>query len=199
MVVPGHLLSIDYYEILGVHPSAEEFIIRAAYRALAHRYHLDKLGPDQSHLADRMAQINEAYEVLSDSDRRQEYDRTRQEGSAASRSTPSLDDLFDPPPTSASFASVDWEKACEYYPDLKEIDAELTRISWKLSWMFQSSLLESKSFEKRKKLAENLESRFLEVYFESNSGVISFAKELILEGLRDAAQECESRRMRFGK
>ncbi len=57
-------MSMDYDEILGVHPTAEEFVIRAAYRALARRYHPDKLGPDESGLADRMAQINEAYDDM---------------------------------------------------------------------------------------------------------------------------------------
>jgi curved DNA-binding protein CbpA len=142
-------MSIDYDEILGVHPTAEEFVIRAAYRALARRYHPDKLGPDESGLADRMAQINEAYDALSDSVRRQEYDRSRQAESASTRTAPSLDELFDPPPAGVSFASADWEKACEYYPDLPKIDSELMRISWKLAWMFRSSLLESKTFGQR--------------------------------------------------
>ena len=182
-------MAIDHYEVLGVHPSAEELIIRAAYRALAQRYHPDKLGPDEKHLADRMAQVNEAYRVLSDPVRRKEYDDSRETESASPKTALPLDDLFDPPPSGTSFASADWEKACEYFPDLKDIDTELTRISWKLAWMFQSALLESKTFERRKDLAVEIERIFLEIYFGTNSEIILFAKRLILAGLRDAAQE----------
>ena len=53
----------DYYAILGVHPSAEEAVISAAYRALAKLYHPDLY--KGSDAAERMAKINEAYETLS--------------------------------------------------------------------------------------------------------------------------------------
>ena len=48
----------DYYAILGVHPSAEEAVISAAYRALAKLYHPDLY--KGSDAAERMAKINEA-------------------------------------------------------------------------------------------------------------------------------------------
>ena len=48
----------DYYAILGVLPSAEEIVIKAAYRALSKRYHPDVYtGPN---IAEKMADINEA-------------------------------------------------------------------------------------------------------------------------------------------
>lgn len=64
----------DYYEILQVHPGASQEVIRAAYRALAQRYHPDNAGPDGEAT---MVVINGAYEVLGDSDRRAQYDRDR--------------------------------------------------------------------------------------------------------------------------
>jgi len=184
-------LPADYYEILGVHPTAEDFIIRAAYRALAHRYHPDKLSPDEAHLADRMAQINEAYDTLSDPGRRKEYDAARQASSAFSESlsSPALDDLFDPPPEGAALGSADWAKACEYYPDLHAIDSRLAEISWKLAWMFRASILESQAFEERKKLSKSLETSFLQLYFGTDNQVYSFGKNLVLGGLREAAEE----------
>jgi len=63
----------DYYAILMVHPSAERFLIEAAYKRLAREYHPDVSKAPDTH--EKMIAINEAYEVLTDSLRRTEYDR----------------------------------------------------------------------------------------------------------------------------
>jgi curved DNA-binding protein len=63
----------DYYEVLGVGRDATQQDIQAAYRRLARKFHPDV---DKSPGAeDRFKEINEAYHVLSDPDRRQGYDR----------------------------------------------------------------------------------------------------------------------------
>ena len=56
----------DYYAILGVTPQAEDVVIKAAFRALAQRYHPDKFSGSADDAHRKMAEINEAYEVLSD-------------------------------------------------------------------------------------------------------------------------------------
>ncbi len=61
----------DYYEVLGVSKDASQSDIKRAYRKLAHRYHPDKDGGDEA----KFKEINEAYEVLSDSKKRQTYDQ----------------------------------------------------------------------------------------------------------------------------
>ena len=65
----------DYYAILQVHPKAEREVIAAAYRRLAARYHPDVNASPGA--AERMKQLNEAYEVLSNPARRAAYDRSR--------------------------------------------------------------------------------------------------------------------------
>jgi Zn-finger nucleic acid-binding protein len=65
----------DYYTILGITPAADSTAISAAYKTLAHRYHPDVNRSPDANL--RMQEINEAYDVLSDPDRRKEYDRER--------------------------------------------------------------------------------------------------------------------------
>ena len=66
---------VDYYKVLQVDAEAEAEVIDAAYRALSKKYH-----PDVNRAADaedRMAQINSAYNVLSDSSKRRDYNYLR--------------------------------------------------------------------------------------------------------------------------
>lgn len=73
--------AMDAYRVLQVDPSAHEVVIRAAYYALARRYHPDGENPD----AARMAELNRAYDQVRDSLRRRAYDLERTQ-SARSRS-----------------------------------------------------------------------------------------------------------------
>ncbi|MCA9972135.1 MAG: J domain-containing protein [Anaerolineales bacterium] len=64
----------DYYQTLGVGRNANEKEIKKAYRKLARQYHPDK-NPGNAAAEEKFKEINEAYEVLSDSDKRQKYDQ----------------------------------------------------------------------------------------------------------------------------
>ena len=63
----------DYYEILGVERTATEIEIKRAYRTLALKYHPDK-NPDDKEAAEKFREAAEAYEVLSDPDKKNQYD-----------------------------------------------------------------------------------------------------------------------------
>ncbi len=64
----------DYYEVLGVEKNADEATLKQAYRSLAKKYHPD-LHPGDAEAEQKFKEINEAYGVLSDSEKRAQYDR----------------------------------------------------------------------------------------------------------------------------
>lgn len=64
-------MSKDYYDILGVDKNASQDEIKKAYRKKAHKYHPDKEGGDE----EKFKEVNKAYQVLSDEQKRKQYDQ----------------------------------------------------------------------------------------------------------------------------
>ena len=64
----------DYYEVLGIDRSADEASIKKAYRTLAKKYHPD-LHPGDAEAEAKFKEVNEAYAILSDADKKAKYDR----------------------------------------------------------------------------------------------------------------------------
>lgn len=64
----------DYYEVLGVDKNADEAAIKKAYRVLAKKYHPD-MNPGDEAAAEKFKEASEAYAVLSDADKRRQYDQ----------------------------------------------------------------------------------------------------------------------------
>jgi len=90
----------DYYEILGVQKGARPDDLKKAYRNLALKYHPDRVTPDKKKEAEeRFKEISEAYAVLSDPQKRSQYD---QFGHAGIDSKYSSDDIF----RNADFSSI---------------------------------------------------------------------------------------------
>lgn len=175
----------DLYAILGVIPSAEEIVIRAAWKALSQRYHPDRHDGNTSEANAKMVEINEAYTVLSDKEKRKTYDESRKGAGN------DFKDWIHEEDTGNSYVDplkINWELAVGYYPDLVDINNRLSKISTLLSFTFRATMLERKMFEKRNEFAEVTEKAFLEVYFGTNPRIVDFARQLILGGHKEAAK-----------
>ena len=64
----------DYYEVLGVDKSADDATLKKAYRQLAKKYHPD-VNPGDKEAEAKFKEATEAYSVLSDPDKRRQYDQ----------------------------------------------------------------------------------------------------------------------------
>ncbi len=65
----------DFYDVLGLSKGASEEEVKKAYRKMARKHHPDLNKEKQEEAAEKMKEVNEAYEILSDSSKRQQYDQ----------------------------------------------------------------------------------------------------------------------------
>ena len=89
----------DYYEVLGVAKSADKNELKKAYRKLAVQYHPDK-NPGDKAAEEKFKEAAEAYEVLTDADKRARYDRfghaglNQNSGGGFQRGGMTMEDIF---------------------------------------------------------------------------------------------------------
>ena len=89
-----YTMELDYYEVLGVSRSASPEDIKKAYRKLAMKFHPDR-NPGDKEAEEKFKQSTEAYEVLSDSSKRQIYDTYGLEGlKSRGYQGPDFEDIF---------------------------------------------------------------------------------------------------------
>lgn len=172
----------DYYRILGVLEDTEDIVIKAAYKALAQKYHPDKFQGNPKIAECRMKEINEAYSVLSDPSIRKQYDEARIRPEYEDNPYEETDDLL-------HTLDKDWLDATEYLPDLVDIALDLSKYSKELEFTFKVILIENKDFNNREKIAERIKKDYLQKYFGTNNQIHSFAERLFNLDRRDILKE----------
>lgn len=178
----------DYYAVLGILPSAEDVVIRAAYKALAQRFHPDRYTGSQEEAHKKMSELNEAYSVLSDPVKRSEYDKTRNAEGANTYDCDTTNKTdTDSLEKALAMHDSDWKVACDYYPELQKTFERLKRINKILGFMFKCVILEFKDYKNQNLIADELELNFLRSYFGDDKKIINFARELIYAGNKNAA------------
>lgn len=176
----------DHYSILGVLPDADPVVIVAVYRALCKKYHPDRWpgGAEEAHA--KMVQINLAYGVLSDSEKRADYDRIH---AASARGSFEAQDRADTGLDDSMYGfERQWSLAVSVHPDLESLRRNLEVISRTLSCSYVACLLETKRFDDRANIARQLEQDFLRRFFGTSPPILAFARNLIMSGQRAAAK-----------
>lgn len=186
----------EYYSILGVLPNTDNTIIETAYRALIKIYDLDGFTGPKEEAQRKIKEINEAYSVLSDPDKKKTYAESY--GAAEQKDSFYFKDKnkdqiphYDP-------LKADWDLAVEDHPDLIELEKKLSQISWRLGYSYRAYLIESGLFKKRARLAHDLEQAFLEIYFGPKPEIKGFAHDLLKTGNKPAARALNRSLKSFG-
>ena len=172
----------DFYAILHVLPSADLDVIKAAYKALARKYHPDTFVGDKTKAGRMMQEINDAYSVISDPAKRKTYDNERAKNNDKEEYSDGGEEVNDPR------MEEDWLLACKYCPEAKLHYAFLSRLSYSLGFTYKSYMLDAKCFDNSSKVASQLQKQFLNTYFGANLDIQSFARDLILVGELQAAK-----------
>ena len=177
---------MDYYKVLGLIPGAESVVIKAAYRALTKIYHPDK--NKDKNAEDRIREINAAYEILSDPEKKSKYDKEiENDQNNANESNFNTKAPFNTGPL-----EQDWKIATDFHPDLLEQFNILAKISWRLAFAFKVQLLDNQKYKNANKIGKQMMHDYLSKYFGNNHEILKFAESLIMIREIDAAIDLNS-------
>ncbi len=121
-----------------------------------------------------MQDINTAYETLGDPQKKQAYDKGRQQGSPEAEFSSKVEE------EDSAELKEDWKLACKFCPTAKTSFDYLNKLSPSLAFSFAAYLLDAKDFNKCLALTRKFEGDFLKTYFGSSSEIQNFASRLLL-------------------
>lgn len=175
----------SHYDVLGVLSTAPIEVVKAAYKTLINIYHPDKFDGETSYAHEKTLELNEAYGVLSNKKKRDQYDI---ELNNVEDANPFHKDNESPDEANIYVNSA-WQKATEYIDGLEKVVDKLTALSPTLAFSFKAYLLDSKRFKEADQVANLMQHEFLSEYFGEDPKVNKYAMRLLLANRRDIAQE----------
>ena len=171
----------NYYHILGLsfESNPENSLIDAAYKALVKLYHPDIYKGNNRDLKRKITELNEAYEILSNANKKKKYDEQLSFFHKKNSYDFSDQHLEDTEKFNDKFFNNDWEIATIVYPELEEKIYKLNLYSKKLTLQFQFYLLETKKFHKNSDIMNKFINAFIEKKFGSSKLINKLSRFLI--------------------
>jgi curved DNA-binding protein CbpA len=168
------------YSVLGVDPDAPNEVVKAAYRALAKQYHPDGNGSGSQDSTAKFIELQEAYSVISDEEKRAEYDRTL---SARTKDDASLGDDVD-----AEISTDEiWVATAKEHPEIDGIHQILSQYSSALANRFVLAVANCDHGSDPAGYAFELEKAYFKKYFGDTPELQGLARRLLQAGLRQEA------------
>lgn len=188
---------MDPYATLGVTREAETAVIASAYRALAKLYHPDRYSGDREFATRRLKEINAAYEILSNEEKRKAYDaeNTKQysKGAGYQSSSEGEDEKV------LNAIEEEWDYATKFHPELVQLRAELRQIDQSLANAFVAYLVLSKSYSDAPSAFGMFKDEYLLKKFGNQKKVRELAYTAIKSGNRSFALDLNKALMRLGQ
>ena len=185
------------YSILGLPLGADIDLVKAIYRSMVKIYHPDIFVGDKTFAAERLTELNAAFEFLSDPKQKQAYDNAtysadnNNENEHFNDETSSFDDEI-------SSLRESWEFACEFHPEIQQIYDQLLKLNKRPAFTFMAILVEQKLYAEAKKIAQYLEDEFLLSAFGNDKSVREVGKAALLANELEYALELNRTLKRLG-
>jgi curved DNA-binding protein CbpA len=188
-------LGKDYFAVLGVAPQADPAVVKAAYRALAKKYHPDRHPDREVRARQRFQELQEAYELLGDEDRRNQYLQFRER--ALQQQRQQLHSAYRPP--IRLLLDDRWDHLLREHPDLGRHHARFCFLSHKLAQEFKLTVLGAQTRRSFNKVAARMERQFYRRHFSFHRDLQLLARRLAnrrkRHALRELAREINGRRL----
>ena len=181
---------LNPYDVLGLPWASDVELVKATYKSLVKIYHPDIFKGDKVFAKERLSQLNSAYEFLSDTQQKREFDKNDQ-----SKNQDEGQQDFDPDRNSNEFdeginvLKENWDFACGYYPELKKLYSDLRKMSREPAFAFMAFVVEAKEYAQAKSIAKTLEDAFLTAKFSDDNQIKQIAKAALLNKEIKFAQE----------
>ena len=174
----------------------EDIVIRAAYKALSQRYHPDKFKGSAVEADAKMKEINIAYGILSDKDKRKAYDEElkasgKDKEFSEEQSQPDFEEHY-------SGEIDDWKYVLEYHPEIEKYFNDLKKINEGIAFAFRETLLESKNFKNSEQVFSAIREKFIARYFGDNVIVRHIVDYCLENERRDILKEVNKAVRIFG-
>ncbi len=179
----------DYFAVLGLSSEADPEVVKAAHRALAKKFHPDRnQDEDDGEPQQKFHEIQEAYEVLRDDDRRNRYLRLRAQFLMQEQMHQTK--AAGPQMRPRVYLKLDdrWEHLVRKHPELSQYYAKFCFMSHKLGNQFKLNILGAQDSTQFARVAAKLERQFYRKHFSYHRSLQTLARRLAENHRRHAVR-----------